>query len=371
MRSDPATAKDRRSNLLDNAMDDDRRMLDLTSDAVRDAAQRLDGIARCTPVLESPVLNTQLGFRLLVKAESLQHTGSFKFRGALNAAGRLAEIDPGQGIIAASSGNHASAIAAAAHRFGVAATVVIPDDTPGKKLNLIRHFGAQVVFYRKLVDDRDEIVAREALARNAAIVNSSDDMSVIAGQATVGLELGRQVSELDASADYVLAPCGGGGLAAGCAWTFAQHSPHTELITVEPTGFDDMAQSIARQQRVRVGNSIPSICDGLLHATPSALPFAVLLNRVRNGVSVDDDATKAAMVTAFDYLNLVLEPNGAIALAAAIAYRAAWAGKTVAVIASGGNVDPVFYQQVLNGADRTPGAGTCEATAAPLHRLRE
>jgi threonine dehydratase len=331
-------------------MDDYRNPIDLTDEDVKDAMRRLDGNVRRTPILNSPILNAHIDFELFVKAESLQNTGSFKFRGATNATSRVSESGFGKGVIAASSGNHASAIAAAANRFDLAATVVIPNDTPKKKLDIIKHFGADTVPYEKLEDDRDAIVAQESIRRNAAIVNSSDDMNVIAGQATVGLEIVEQVSDLGVDLDYLIVPCGGGGLAAGCAWAFAKHSQNTKVVVVEPAGFDDMARSLASRERVFGAESEASVCDGLLHKTPSALPFSMLLDRVDHALSVPDEETLKAMVTAFNYYNLVLEPNGAIAMAAAMMYRDRWAGKKVAVIASGGNVDAKFFGSVLNSS---------------------
>jgi threonine dehydratase len=322
-------------------------MFDLTDTAVETAIGRLRGVARRTPILESPVLNAQLGGRMLIKAESLQHTGSFKFRGAFNAVSQLAKDIPGGAIVAASSGNHASAIAAAASHFGLSATVVIPEDAPAKKVDLINAFGARIVHYNKLTDNRDAIALSEAEAQSASVVNSSDDADVIAGQATVGFELIEQVEELDASIDTLFVPCGGGGLAAGCVWAFSQRRPETKIRTVEPVGFDDMARSILRGERVRIEIAEPSICDGLLHTTPSALPFSILLGRAGAGLSISDAQTVDAMITAFEHLNLVLEPNGAIALAAAIAQNETWKGKTVAVVASGGNVDRGYFQRVL------------------------
>lgn len=328
-------------------MDEGPRSVGLTNADIDAACARLQGQVRRTPLLESPVLNAAIGGRLLVKAESLQHTGSFKFRGALNAVSLLARESTVRGVVAPSSGNHASAVAAAAQRFGIQATVVIPRDAPAKKIKTCELSGARPVFYDKRTNDRDELAAREAASSGAVIVRPSDDPAVIAGQATVGLELLEQADRLGAQIDTLLVPCGGGGLAAGCAWVFSQRSPATEILTVEPDGFDDMALSIEQRRRVAVAIGDFSICDGLLARSPSALSFATLMGRIERGLTVGDDGTAAAMVSAFEHLNLVLEPSGAIALAAALSDRSAWRGKTVAVVASGGNVDRDLFHALL------------------------
>jgi threonine dehydratase len=316
---------------------------------VAEAAVRLAGVAVTTPLLESAALNAATGGRLLIKAEPLQRTGSFKFRGAYN---RLSRLDPAEragGVVAYSSGNHAQGVAAAAKLLGIPAAIVMPSDAPVAKLEGTRFWGAEVVTYdRPGGEDRLAIATDLAQARNAVLVPPYDDPFIIAGQGTVGREIALQADALDARLDAVLAPCGGGGLIGGTALALHEAAPDLPVYAVEPEGFDDTARSLAAGERRTVADpAAPSLCDALLVATPGILTFEVNRHQLAGGFAVSDAEVSHAMRAAFSYLRLVTEPGGAVALAAALAGRIETAGKTLAVIVSGGNVDAALYARVL------------------------
>ena len=322
------------------------------------AAERLAGHAVETPLLSSPALDRRVGGRILLKAETLQRTGSFKFRGAYNRISRIPEDARPAGVVAYSSGNHAQGVAAAAALLGVPATIVMPKDAPAIKLANTRGYGAEVVLYDRFTEAREEIAAELAARRGATIVRPFDDPAIIAGQGTCGLEIARQAAALDAELDAVLICCGGGGLTAGCALALAELSPRTAIYTVEPEAFDDTARSLAASSldasssdggaRVVNDPAARSFCDALLAPTPGALTFAINRRLVTGGLSVGDAEVAAAMAYAFRTLKLVVEPGGAVALAALLSERLDARGKTVALTLSGANVDPQTYRKVLN-----------------------
>ena len=324
---------------------------------VRAAADRLAGHAVETPLLRSDVLDEQIGGRLLLKAEPLQRTGSFKFRGACN---RLLQLDPDAkagGVVAYSSGNHAQAVAAAAKLVGVPAVFVMPRDAPAVKIEGTRRHGAEVVLYDRLTEPREEIAARIAAERGATLVKPFDDFHVIAGQGTVGHEIVRQCSAIDCRPDAVVVPAGGGGLMAGTSLAIADAWPETRLHTAEPQGYDDHAMSFERGSRVGLSGPRPaSLCDALFAPKPGALTFPINVERVQSGVVASDDEVGAAMRAAFLHLKLVVEPGGAVALAAVLAGKIATAGRTVVAVLSGGNVDPGVFRAALNQGD-DPAAG--------------
>ncbi len=312
------------------------------------AAERLAGHAVETPLLSSPALDRRAGGRILLKAETLQRTGSFKFRGAYNRISRIPEDARPAGVVAYSSGNHAQGVAAAAALLGVPATIVMPKDAPAIKLANTRGYGAEVVLYDRFTEVREEIGAEIAARRGATIVRPFDDPAIIAGQGTCGLEIARQAAALEAELDAVLICCGGGGLTAGCALALAELSPRTAIYTVEPEAFDDTARSLAGGARVANDPAARSFCDALLAPTPGALTFAINRRLVTGGLSVGDAEVAAAMAYAFRTLKLVVEPGGAVALAALLSERLDARGKTVALTLSGANVDPQTYREVLN-----------------------
>ena len=313
------------------------------------AAERLAGHAVHTPLLESARLNDQVGGRLLIKAECLQRTGSFKFRGAFNRLSLIPEGRRAAGVVAYSSGNHAQGVAAAARAFGVAATIVMPEDAPAIKVANTQADGGEVIFYDRYREVREEIGDRLAEERGATIVKPYDDPGIIAGQGTIGLEIAAQLGALETAADAVLVPCGGGGLVSGIALALNSALPGLPVYAVEPAAFDDTRRSLAAGDRLANDPAARSICDALLAPTPGEITFALNHRLLAGGLAADDDAARAAMTAAFDAFKIVLEPGGAVALAAALTAQLDLRGKTVVVVASGGNVDPAVFASALAG----------------------
>lgn len=316
---------------------------------IRAAAARLDGVAVRTPLLESPLLNRRLGGRLLVKAEPLQRTGSFKFRGAYNRVALIPAAERPNGVVAFSSGNHGQGVAAAAAMFGAPATVVMPSDAPDIKRANTEALGAAVVAYRRHHDDRDAIGAEIAARTGATIVRPYDDPGVIAGQGTIGLEIASQCETLGVTPDAVLVCCGGGGLVSGVALALAEVAPGVPVWCVEPEAFDDTRRSLLAGERLGNPAGARSICDALLSPAPGVLTFALNRRLLAGGLAVSDDEVRLAMRTAFECLKLVLEPGGAVALAAALTGKLPLEGRTVVAVASGGNVDAEQFRQALSG----------------------
>jgi threonine dehydratase len=319
-----------------------------TFDDVQAAAARLAGKAVVTPLLESPGLNEAVGGRVLLKAETLQRTGSFKFRGAYNRISTIPEPDRAAGIVAYSSGNHAQGAAAAAALLGVPATIVMPADAPAIKIANTRGHGAEVVLYERAQQSRERKATEIAERRGATIVRPYDDPGIIAGQGTCGLEVARQADALGVTLDAILVCCGGGGLSAGCALAMSELSPATRVYTVEPEGFEDTSRSLAAGERVANEPGAQSICDALLAPTPGELTFEINRRLLAGGLAVSDREVAAAVAFAYRTLKLVVEPGGAVALAAVLAGRFDARGKTVAVTLSGANVDPDTYRKILD-----------------------
>ena len=311
------------------------------------AAKRLHGLALRTPLLESPALNERVGGRVLLKAETLQRTGSFKFRGAYNRISQIPEAARAAGVVAFSSGNHAQGVAAAAALLGLPATIVMPADAPAMKLANTRAYGAEVIPYERDSASREALAAEIATQRGATIVSPYDDPDVMAGQGTCGLEIAKQAAAMDARLDALLVCCGGGGLTAGCALAMAERSSDTAVYTVEPEGFDDTRRSLACGERVSNDKGGQSICDALLSPTPGRLTFSINRRLAAGGLAVSDAEVAEAMAFAYRTLKLVVEPGGAVALAAVLANHLDVRGKTVAVVLSGGNVDPQAYAEIL------------------------
>lgn len=316
-----------------------------TFEDVAAAADLLRGVAVRTPLLEFPALNARVGGRVLLKAETLQRTGSFKFRGACNAVTRLG----GRPVVAYSSGNHAQGVAAAAALAGVPAVIVMPADAPRMKIANTRRLGAEVVLYDRYREEREAIGTRLAEERGAALVKPYDASTTIAGQGTAGIEIAEQAAEAGATLDAALVCCGGGGLVAGCSLALERLAPGIEVYAVEPVGFDDTARSLRSGRRESVAAGAKTICDALLATTPGELTFAVNRRTLKGGLAVDDDAVKDAMRYAFAELKLVIEPGGAVALAALLSGAFNAEGRTVAVMLSGGNVDPDAFAAILGG----------------------
>ncbi len=315
---------------------------------IEDAARRLAGLSVVTPLVEHPTLNDRAAGRVLLKAENLQRVGAFKFRGAYNAISR---IDPQRfpgGVVACSSGNHAQGVAAAAALCKIPAVVVMPSDAPALKRARTEVFGAEVVQYDRATGDRTAIAYAIAEDRGAAFVHPFDDAHVIAGQGTAGLELMAQAGAIDAVPDAVLVCCAGGGLLSGVATAVRAAAPDTTIHPVEPDGFDDFTRSLAAGERCINDLKSGSICDALLVDTPGERTFAIASRLCGHGVVVTDDEARAAMRFAFHELKLVLEPGGAVALAAVLAGKFDVQGRTVACILSGGNVDPALFAETIS-----------------------
>jgi len=314
---------------------------------IRAAAGRLEGHARVTPLLSSPFLDEIAGRRVLVKAECLQHTGSFKYRGARAA---LSAMDPqvrARGVIAYSSGNHAQGIARAAAEFGVPAVIVMPADAPALKIANTRALGAEVVLYDRASEDRDEIGATLAADRGLTLVKPFDEPEVIAGQGTTGLEIARQAREAGVEEAQVLVCCGGGGLTSGIALALAAEAPGLTVHPVEPEGFDDVKRSLESGRREHNDRATGSICDAIITPAPGELTLPIMAAHCGPGLTVSDDECLEAMVAAFTRLKLVIEPGGVAALAAALYRPEALTGDTVIAVATGGNVDAGLYAEAL------------------------
>ncbi|HEY1504217.1 MAG TPA: threonine/serine dehydratase [Stellaceae bacterium] len=312
------------------------------------AAARLHGKAVLTPLLSSPQIDARLGARVLVKAECLQRTGSFKFRGAYNA---LSQLDTGKrraGVVAYSSGNHAQGVAAAAQLLEMPATIVMPADAPAIKVANTRFYGAEIVPYDRYRESREKIAQRIAAERGAELLPPYDDARIIAGQGTIGLEVGEEAQRQGWTLDALIAPCSGGGLVTGCALGLSAHQVNAAVYAAEPAQLDDFRRSLEAGQRVANDPSARSICDALLAPTPGEITFALAQRLVAGSITVTDEEVRHAMAVAFSAYKLVLEPGGAAALAAVLFGRLEVRGKTVAIIASGGNVDPAVFAAVLD-----------------------
>jgi threonine ammonia-lyase medium form len=309
---------------------------------VQAAAQRLHGVAHRTPVLRSRTLDGLAGASVYVKAECFQRGGAFKFRGAYNKIVSLPEEERARGVLAYSSGNHAQAVAIAARLLGTSATIVMPEDSPAAKLEATRGYGAEIVMYDRYADDREEIGAQLASQRGLALVKPYDDPVVMAGQGTVALELLVEVPELD----LLVTPVGGGGLIAGCATVAKALHPELRVAGVEPELGNDTAQSLAAGDRVNVG--VPrTIADGLQAAEPGELTFAVNRELVDEIVTVSDEEIVDAMGFLFDRLKIVVEPSGAVGIAALLNGRLR--GTSVGVVISGGNVGVQRFAELVGG----------------------
>ena len=311
------------------------------------ARQRLGALACRTPLIEHPALNAAVGARVLLKAENLQRVGAFKFRGAYN---KIAQVDkaayPG-GVVACSSGNHAQGVAAAATLRGLRSTIVMPADAPRLKIERTKAFGGEVVAYDRTTEDRDAIARELCEKRTAAYVHPFDDPDVIAGQGTAGLEMMEQAEALGVALDIVLVGASGGGLIGGISLAVKEKSPATQIWSVEPAGFDDLARSLEKGARQRNTALAGSICDALLAVTPGELTFEMAKRHLVGGISVTDEEAKAAVRFAFRELKLVLEPGGAVSLAAILAKKLPFEGKTVAAVLSGGNIDPTLFSEII------------------------
>jgi len=311
------------------------------------ARRRLGTLACRTPLIEHPALNAVAGGRVLLKAENLQRVGAFKFRGAYN---KVSQVDraafPG-GVVACSSGNHAQGVAAAATLMGFKSAIVMPADAPRLKIERTRTFGAEVVTYDRIKEDRDAIALELCAARRAAYVHPFDDFDVIAGQGTAGLEMMEQAEAIGAVPDIVLVGVSGGGLISGISIAVKEKSPSTLIYSVEPAGFDDLARSLKSGVHERNAALSGSICDALLAVTPGELTFEVARRNLAGGLAVTDEEAKEAVRFAFRELKLVLEPGGAVSLAAILARKLDLKGRTVCALLTGGNIDASLFAGII------------------------
>jgi len=318
----------------------------ITVDDIEAAARRLSGIAIETPLLQSSELDELTGGTVLLKPECLQRVGSFKIRGAYNLLSLLSPERARCGVVAWSSGNHAQGVAAAGAMLGIQTTIVMPEDAPAAKLENTRRLGGEVITYDRYTGDREAIAREIAAERGAELVPSYNHADIIAGQGTVGLEIAAQSIALGMPVDQVLIPCGGGGLTSGSAIALKARLPDVAVITVEPENYDDTARSLRSGRRVSVPTTQRSVCDALLVASPGKLTFDIMRQLVDAGLVVSDEEVKSAMRFAFREIKLVVEPGGAAALAAVLAKKIDFEGKTTAVVLSGGNVDLDLFSEI-------------------------
>jgi threonine dehydratase len=303
------------------------------------AAARIAPHAVETPLIENAALNARLGGRIFLKPESLQRTGSFKFRGAYNRIALIPENERSNGVVAFSSGNHAQGVAAAAALFGIPATIVMPKDAPRAKIEGTKALGATVVHYDRVTEDREALAAGLMEETGATLVRPFDDAGVIAGQGTIGLEIVRQAAARGVKLDAVLVPCGGGGIVTGIALALSAASPGTQVISVEPEQFDGMRRSLAAGERTTAPGGPHSIADALMAPTPGHIPFALAKKYIKTGLGVNESALAQAVAYATRNLKLIIEPGGSAGLAALLGGQYHVNGRTVAVVLTGGNCD--------------------------------
>lgn len=318
-----------------------------TLDDIEDAARALKGIAVKTPLLENAEVNEGLAGRLLVKAETLQRTGSFKFRGAYNRIRQMNDAGRKRGVIAYSSGNHAQAVALVASLMKTHAHIVMPDDAPANKVDRTRQLGAQIIAYNRAVETREDVAERIRAECDHVLVPPNEDLRVLAGAGTVALELMRQAEALGTVPDAILVPCGGGGLTAATTLALEALSPSTKIFGVEPELFDDTRRSLEAGERLANPKGRTTICDAIMTDMPGELTFSINRKRLSGVLTVSDDDVRAAMKFAFDRFKIVIEPGAAVGLAAVLSQKINIEGKSIAVIATGGNVDASSFCTAL------------------------
>jgi threonine dehydratase len=310
---------------------------------VKEAAAHCDLVIK-TPLLENPEVNSLLCGRLLIKAETAQRTGAFKFRGAYNRIRQMDEAQKKRGVIAYSSGNHAQAVALAAQICGTSALIVMPDDAPLSKMVRTRELGGKIITYNRATEVREEVAERMQAEGNYVMVPPNEDRRVMAGAGTVALELFDQTDVLDA----VLVPCGGGGLTAATAIVMQALSPESEIYAVEPERFDDTRRSIEAGKRLSNPKGQKTICDAIMTDTPGALTFPINQKLLAGVLTVSDDDVRCAMAFAFEHYKIVVEPGGAVGLAAVLSQKIDIRDRSIAVITTGGNVDAADFCAALN-----------------------
>jgi threonine dehydratase len=311
------------------------------------AARVIAPFAVRTPLLSSPALNERVGTNVFLKPELLQRTGSFKFRGAFNKLSSIPQAARGGGVVAFSSGNHAQGVAAAARILEMQATIVMPADAPLAKRERTKAYGAEVVLYDRDREDREAIAGEIARKRGATLVRPYDDPFVIAGQGTVGLEIAEDIAVLGLTPDIVVAPASGGGLIAGIATAVKARYPKAVVMSAEPEGFDDHARSLRAGKREPHQAQGHTICDALMALIPGELTFAINSRLLSAGVTASDAEVGEAVGFAFRELKLVVEPGGAVGLAALLSGRIEAKGRNVVIVLSGGNVDADLFAKLI------------------------
>ena len=317
-------------------------------DMIRAAADRIQGHARRTPILTSPYLDEIAGRRVFVKAECLQHTGSFKFRGGWASVSALTDNALKTGVVAFSSGNHAQGVALAAREHGAPAVIIMPADAPIVKIENTRALGAEVVLYDRATEDRDEIGARISHDRNLTLIKPFDAEMTIAGQGTCGLEIAADMNAVGVTQADVMVCCGGGGLTSGIALALVADAPGLRARPAEPEGFDDVTRSLRSGKIERNARMSGSICDAIITPQPGDLTFPIMQKHCGPGVVVTEDECLRAMGQAFERLRIVVEPGGAAALAAALFHPDEFSGDAIIAVATGGNVDADVFSKALD-----------------------
>ena len=317
------------------------------------AAKRLAPVVMRTPLLNSPFLDEMAGRRVFVKAECLQHTGSFKFRGGWAAVSALRDDQRAKGIIAFSSGNHAQGVALAVKRQGAKAVIIMPKDAPTLKIDNTRALGAEVVLYDRATEDRDKIGDEMSAARGLTLIKPFNEPQVIAGQGTVGLEIAEQAAAVGVTEAEVIVCCGGGGLTSGIALALADKAPHLKVRPCEPEDADDVARSLSLGELVGNEHVSKSICDAIVTLRAGDITFKIMKNLCGSGLAVSDTEVLLAMAHAFQRLKIVLEPGGAVALAAALFHADEIHGDDVIVVATGGNVEAAMFASCLDILENT------------------
>ncbi len=318
----------------------------ITLEDIEAAAERLAGVAVHTPLIENDSLNALAGGRVFIKPECLQRTGSFKIRGAYNLVSQLDDAQRERGVVAFSSGNHALGVAAAGQMLGVRTTIVMPEDAPAMKLDNTRRLGGYVVTYDRYTGSREAIAERIAGKSGSVIAPSYNHPHIIAGQGTTGLEIRDDLQAMGVEPDQFLVCCGGGGLTAGSALALRSAFPDVAVHPVEPVDFDDTSRSLVSGERETNDPSARSICDAILTESPGELTFEILKAVAASGLRVSDEQVRDAMRFAFRHLKLVLEPGGAVALAAVLSKQLATEDLVTVITLSGGNVDPELFGEI-------------------------
>jgi threonine dehydratase len=324
----------------------DSAAADISRATIEAAATRIAPFIIETPLVESPRLNDKLGIRLLVKAECLQHTGSFKLRGASNAVWSL--DDTVKHVVAFSSGNHAQGVARAAASRGLQATIVMPKDSPAGKIEGTKAYGATVILYDRYTESREDIGADLATRKQAHLIKPFDDVRVIAGQGTVGLEIATQAAAKNLTPDAIICCCGGGGLIAGMSIAASDMIPGVDIWAAEPKFYDDTRRSLASGKIETADITMPSICDSIVTAQPGEITFPINKKLLSGSAVITDRDALQAVATAFKHLKIIIEPGGAAALAAVLTGQYPSGAKTVVVVASGGNIDTPMFQRALD-----------------------